>query len=307
MDLNATVTEPSGRAQPTELVFVHGAWHGAWRWIEHFTEFFADLPRPARVVDPVMVLGAQHDAIFSSPSNQHRHDAGTRPQGPSLPSHASPSTIRFHHVHHSLSTERPDRRCVLIGSCQQRRRINNDLREAHPIGAILDAAETGPEESKLRRWTHGTGQRSQGSTAHLTTLVNDPTVKLLSQVHTLLYRATNGIIGQRLVKNDMLLLTTTGRKSGDPHTVPLLYLQDQERLIVIASYGGRPKHPSWYGNLIAHPEAWVQILGDRRTVNSRTMDDEERAKWWPKVVAAYGDYAVYQSKTDREIPLIWLE
>jgi len=105
----------------------------------------------------------------------------------------------------------------------------------------------------------------------------------------------------------MLLLTTTGRKSGDPHTVPLLYLQDQERLIVIASYGGRPNHPSWYGNLIAHPEAWVQILGDRRAVTSRTMDDEERATWWPKVIAAYGDYAVYQSRTDREIPLISLE
>ena len=66
MDLNAIVTEPSGRAQPTELVFVHGAWHGAWCWIEHFTEFFADLPRPARDVDPVLVLGAEHDAIFSS-------------------------------------------------------------------------------------------------------------------------------------------------------------------------------------------------------------------------------------------------
>ena len=105
----------------------------------------------------------------------------------------------------------------------------------------------------------------------------------------------------------MLLLTTTGRKSGDPHTVPLLYLQDQERLIVIASYGGRPNHPSWYGNLIAHPEAWVQILGDRRAVTSRTMDDEERATWWPKVISAYGDYAVYQSRTDREIPLISLE
>lgn len=137
--------------------------------------------------------------------------------------------------------------------------------------------------------------------------MNDPTVKWLSEIHTLLYRATNGLIGQRLVNNDMLLLTTTGRKSGNHHTVPLLYLRDQERLIVIASYGGRPNHPSWYENLIADPDAEVQILGSRRTVTARTMDTEERTTWWPEVVAAYGDYAVYQSKTDREIPLVWLE
>jgi deazaflavin-dependent oxidoreductase (nitroreductase family) len=136
--------------------------------------------------------------------------------------------------------------------------------------------------------------------------VNDPTVKWLSEAHTLLYRATNGLIGRRLVNNDMLLLTTTGRKTGDRHTVPLLYLNDDERLIIIASYGGRPNHPSWYENLLVDPIAEVQILGRRRTVTALTMGQEERATWWPEVVAAYSDYAVYQSKTDRVIPLVWL-
>ena len=137
--------------------------------------------------------------------------------------------------------------------------------------------------------------------------MKDPTVKLLSGLHTLLYRTTNGLIGRRLVNNDMLLLTTTGRKSGNPHTVPLLYLEDADRIVVIASYGGRPNHPSWYANLLSDPEARIQILGKRRSVTARTMDNEDRATWWPQVVAAYGDYAVYQSKTDREIPLVWLE
>lgn len=118
---------------------------------------------------------------------------------------------------------------------------------------------------------------------------------------------TGGLIGRRLVDNDMLLLTTTGRRSGEPHTVPLLYLRDGERLVVIASYGGRPRHPTWYQNLVAHPEVEVQVGSARRPVRARIASDEEREIWWPRVVAAYSDYAVYQSRTDRVIPLVFLE
>ena len=137
--------------------------------------------------------------------------------------------------------------------------------------------------------------------------MRDGTVKRMSSLHSLLYRTTNGRIGRRLVDNDMLLLTTIGRNSGTEHTVPLLYLRDGERLIIIASYGGRPDHPQWYRNLEGHPQASVQILGDRVDVKATTMTESEQSAWWPKIVNAYSDYSVYQSRTDRRIPMVWLD
>jgi deazaflavin-dependent oxidoreductase (nitroreductase family) len=137
--------------------------------------------------------------------------------------------------------------------------------------------------------------------------MRDSNVRLLSTLHTFLYRTTTGRIGHRLVDNNMLLLTTTGRATGRKHTVPLLYLRDGSRLVVIASYGGRPNDPEWHRNLIANPRASVQILGEHREIEATVMTDAERSEWWPKVVAANKDYAVYQSRTDRRIPLIWLE
>ena len=137
--------------------------------------------------------------------------------------------------------------------------------------------------------------------------MNDPAVKLLSTLHTALYRLTGGRIGHRLVHNDMCLLTTTGARSGRPHTVPLLYLEDGDRLVLIASYGGRRNHPDWYYNLEKHAAATVQIFSEKRPVTARTADAEERVAWWPRIVAAYPDYAVYQSRTEREIPVVILQ
>ncbi|MDH5373813.1 MAG: nitroreductase family deazaflavin-dependent oxidoreductase, partial [Acidimicrobiia bacterium] len=85
--------------------------------------------------------------------------------------------------------------------------------------------------------------------------MRDRTAKHLSTLHTLLYRSTGGRIGRRLVDNDMLLLTTIGHATGQPHTVPLLYLDSGDALIVIASWGGRPQHPHWYQNLLRQPKA----------------------------------------------------
>ena len=137
--------------------------------------------------------------------------------------------------------------------------------------------------------------------------MNEATVKYLSALHTTLYRVTGGIIGRRLVSNDMCLLTTFGRNTGRRHTVPLLYLEDGTGVIVIASYGGRKDHPEWYRNLVAHPEAQLQILRTRSPVLARTASTDERAECWPRIVEAYHDYAVYQSRTDREIPVVFLE
>lgn len=128
-----------------------------------------------------------------------------------------------------------------------------------------------------------------------------------SRIHTFLYRATGGLIGKRLVDNDMLLLTTTGHLSGDDHTVPLLFLPDGDRLVVIASYGGRPNHPTWYENLRSDPEVEVQVRGERTRMKARTAGANERSEWWPKIEDAYYGYSEYQSRTDREIPVVFLE
>jgi len=122
-----------------------------------------------------------------------------------------------------------------------------------------------------------------------------------------LYQATNGMLGRRLVGNDMLLLTTRGRVTGQPHTVPLLYLRDGDRFLVIASYGGRDRHPEWYLNLLADPSVTARVADRKVVLTARTATSAEREEWWPRVVAAYGDYAVYQTRTDREIPIVTLE
>ena len=137
--------------------------------------------------------------------------------------------------------------------------------------------------------------------------MKDPAVRRWSRFHTRLYRLSGGLVGKRLVDNDMLLLTTTGHRSGNPHTVPLLYLRDEDRLVVIASYGGRPEHPTWYTNLVADPKVEVQIERTKRWMVARTATREERASWWPRIESAYDGYAIYQSRTDREIPVVFLE
>jgi deazaflavin-dependent oxidoreductase (nitroreductase family) len=137
--------------------------------------------------------------------------------------------------------------------------------------------------------------------------MRDGAVKRWSAVHRSLYQMSGGRIGRRLADNDMLLLTTTGHVSRRPHTVPLLYIRDEPRLLVVASYGGRPRHPAWYDNLVADPLVRVQLGAMRVEMVARTAEPDERAVWWPRVVAAFADYAVYQSRTDRVIPLVFLE
>ena len=105
----------------------------------------------------------------------------------------------------------------------------------------------------------------------------------------------------------MLILTTTGRRSGRLHRVPLLFLREGSSLVVIASYGGRPNNPDWYLNLVAHPKAEAQIRGRQQVVTARVGSPEERSMWWPRIVEAYEGYNQYQSRTDRLIPIVILE
>ena len=137
--------------------------------------------------------------------------------------------------------------------------------------------------------------------------MRDASVRRWSRFHTFLYRITDGALGRRLVDNDMLLLTTHGRESGNAHTVPLLYLTEDDRYVVIASYGGRDGHPDWYLNLVNEPIVEVKTPAVTKTMIARTADADERAVWWPRIVEAYHGYATYQSRTDREIPVVFLE
>jgi deazaflavin-dependent oxidoreductase (nitroreductase family) len=103
-----------------------------------------------------------------------------------------------------------------------------------------------------------------------------------------------------------LLLTTTGRKSGNALTLPLIFGRSGASYVVVASKGGAPAHPSWYLNLQANPEVKVQVKGDKFTARAHTADTAERAALWPKMVEIYGPYADYQTRTDRQIPVVVL-
>lgn len=137
--------------------------------------------------------------------------------------------------------------------------------------------------------------------------MRDAQVRRGSQFHRWIYQASRGRLGRRLVENDMLLLTTVGRRSGLEHTVPLLFLRDDSDLVVFASFGGRDRHPEWYLNLLAEPSVGVQFFADRFQARARTAGQNERSKWWPRAVAAYPDYATYQRRTARQIPVVILE
>jgi F420H(2)-dependent quinone reductase len=136
--------------------------------------------------------------------------------------------------------------------------------------------------------------------------MRDGTAKFLSRVHAGVYRMTGGVLGRRLVDNDMLLLTTTGRHTGKAHTVPLLYLMDDDRLVVFASWGGRDSHPEWYLNLLAEPQATVQVRSAQLPVKAITAEADERERLWARAETAYSGYAEYQTRTIREIPVVLL-
>lgn len=131
-------------------------------------------------------------------------------------------------------------------------------------------------------------------------------VKIMGRVHIALYRATAGRIGGKMFGTDVLLLTTVGKKTGARRTTPLLYGRDGDDVIVVASFGGQPQHPAWYGNLMANPRVTVQIRGDVSERVARTATAEERARLWPMMAALYPSYDDYQKKTSREIPIVIL-
>jgi len=135
-----------------------------------------------------------------------------------------------------------------------------------------------------------------------------PILRRLMGLHTVAYRATGGLVGHRFPgAPPMLLLDHVGAKSGIERTTPLVYVEDGDDLVLVASKGGYPRNPAWFHNLRAHPEATVQVGSRRRAVRARVAGASERDRLWPKAVAVYGGYEDYQERTDREIPLVILE
>ena len=124
--------------------------------------------------------------------------------------------------------------------------------------------------------------------------------------HILFYRLTGGFIGAYTGKYPMALVTVKGRKSGKWRTVPLGFMPDGDRFILIASYGGSPKHPAWYLNLSANPQVRVQFKRKRMTMRARVAAGEERSRLWALALTFY-NYDRYQRRTTREIPVVVLE
>ena len=105
----------------------------------------------------------------------------------------------------------------------------------------------------------------------------------------------------------VVVVTSVGAKSGKIRKNPLMRVEHDGRYALVASKGGAPKHPTWYFNLVAHPTVEVQDGPDRRDYTVRVLEGEERAAWWERAVAVWPDYADYQTKTDREIPVFVAE
>ncbi|MGF7122689.1 nitroreductase family deazaflavin-dependent oxidoreductase [Rhodococcus sp. TAF43] len=139
-------------------------------------------------------------------------------------------------------------------------------------------------------------------------------VKWMSKTNVVVYRVTGGRIGGKwrigsAAKHGLpiCLLTTTGRKTGEPRVTPLVFLEDDDRIVLVASQGGQPMNPMWYLNLKADPKVTIQIRSQVRNLVARVADDDERAQLWPKLLAMYPEFDDYQAWTDRQIPVVVCE
>jgi deazaflavin-dependent oxidoreductase (nitroreductase family) len=132
-------------------------------------------------------------------------------------------------------------------------------------------------------------------------------MKSMSGMHTALYRASGGRVGSRVQGMRVLLLTTTGRRSGVARTTPLLYVREGDAVVVVASNGGSDSFPAWWLNLRSDANAEVEIGRAHTRVIARKASPEEHARLWPEFTSGYPGYAKYATRTTREIPVVILE
>ena len=130
---------------------------------------------------------------------------------------------------------------------------------------------------------------------------------LYGQEHIDRYLATDGEEGHDWNGTQALLLTTRGRKTGQERVSPLIYGRHGDDYLIVASKGGTPENPAWYLNLEANPEVGLQVGGDKFKAHARTATPEEKAVMWPIMTKEWPDYDTYQTKTERDIPVVVLE
>jgi proline iminopeptidase len=132
--------------------------------------------------------------------------------------------------------------------------------------------------------------------------------QLYGEEHVRRYRETGGEVGHIWKEGStILLLTTTGRRTGRETTSPLIYNLDGDTPVIVASKGGAPEHPGWYENLVKNPEVGVQIKGERFRARARVAEGEERERLWELMVEIWPHYDEYVTRTEREIPVVVLE
>jgi deazaflavin-dependent oxidoreductase (nitroreductase family) len=134
------------------------------------------------------------------------------------------------------------------------------------------------------------------------TSVNDFNRSLIEE-----FRTNGGKVGGPFEHAPLVLLTTTGAKSGRSHTTPVVYTRDGDNIVVIASKGGAPRNPAWYHNLVAHPQVTVELPNETFTAKARVAEGDERERLWRTQADLMPGFDEYQTKTTRRIPVVVLE
>jgi deazaflavin-dependent oxidoreductase (nitroreductase family) len=132
-------------------------------------------------------------------------------------------------------------------------------------------------------------------------------ISLLGEEHVRVYRESDGEKGYIWNGVPILLFTTKGRKTGQPRTIPIIYTQVGDKQVIIASKGGSPTHPKWYLNILDDPNVEVQIKADRFKAKARSAESPEREQLWDEAVKTWPNYNIYQSRTERRIPVVVIE
>ena len=132
-------------------------------------------------------------------------------------------------------------------------------------------------------------------------------LKAFTRLNVWVYRASSGRLMNKLAGDPICLVNMTGAKSGQPRTMPLMYVPYNAGVLLVASQGGAPKHPVWYQNLVKYPDIVVEQGGRKLALTARVLEGEEREAAWLVCVEHFADYAVYQERTNRLIPVFYCE
>jgi deazaflavin-dependent oxidoreductase (nitroreductase family) len=134
-----------------------------------------------------------------------------------------------------------------------------------------------------------------------------PDLSLLGEEHVRVYRETNGETGYLWNGAPILLLTSKGRLTAKPRTIPIIYTPFEQSYVIVASKGGSPTHPKWYLNVLDEPRVQVQVKADKFEAVARTAESPERERLWAEAIKVWPNYDVYQSRTTRKIPIVVLD